>query len=327
MKKIKLALIAGGTSGEREVSLKGAAEIEKVIDPEKYQLKIYDPATDLKKLVADGPGIDAAFIILHGIGGEDGTIQGLLEMINIPYQGSDVLGSALAMDKNLAKEIYQQHNLPVAEWQMAKDWSWQECRQILSRLSLPLIVKPLRQGSSLGMSVVSKEEELSRAIELGFEHDNEVMVERFISGREITVGVIEDNGLQALPVVEIIPNDEFDFFDYRAKYNAQHCREICPAEIDEQLTKKAQDYAIAAHNALKLKDYSRTDMIIDGEDLIILETNTIPGMTPTSLFPLSAKEYGLSFDELIEKLISLALAKQECRKNGDCSTMGCLEKL
>lgn len=308
MSKIRLALIAGGTSGEREVSLRGAAGVEQALNKDKYEVVRYDPATDLARLAADAPRLDAAFILLHGIGGEDGTVQGMLELLGIPYQGSGVLGSALAMNKHLAKVMYRLHGLPVAAWEMAERAHVADPAPLLAKLRLPLVVKPVRQGSSLGMSIVRQAEQLAAALAKAFEHDSEVMVEEFIAGREITVGVLGNEELTALPLVEIIPDRRFDFFDYEAKYTPGATREVCPAEVSEEIRQKAQEYGLRAHRALQLRGCSRTDMIIreDGE-IFLLETNTIPGMTPTSLLPQAAAQIGLDFPALLDRLIELAL--------------------
>lgn len=308
MSKIRLALIAGGTSGEREVSLRGAAGVEQALNKDKYEVVRYDPATDLTRLAADAPRLDAAFILLHGIGGEDGTVQGMLELLGIPYQGSGVLGSALAMNKHLAKVMYRLHDLPVAAWEMAERAHVADPAPLLTKLRLPLVVKPVRQGSSLGMSIVRKAEQLAAALAKAFERDSEVMVEEFIAGREITVGVLGNEELTALPLVEIIPDRRFDFFDYEAKYTPGATREVCPAEVSEEIRQKAQEYGLRAHKALQLRGCSRTDMIIreDGE-IFLLETNTIPGMTPTSLLPQAAAQIGLDFPALLDRLIELAL--------------------
>ncbi len=307
-KKLNVALIAGGKSGEREVSLMGAAGFEKVIDREKYTISRYDPATDLPRLTADAEEIDVAFILLHGLWGEDGTVQGLLELLDIPYQGSGVLGSAIAMDKNLSKNLYQMAGLPVAEWEILQKKTSFSTGKIIENLGLPLVIKPVREGSSLGMSVAETEQDLSEGIETALQHGDVVMVEQFIKGREITVGVLGNDEPVALPLVEIIPGEEFTFFDYTAKYKPGATTEICPAEVDGELTAQAQKYGLMAHKALQLRGYSRTDMIISEEGrLHLLETNTIPGMTPTSLFPQAAAVYGLDFKALIDRLLSLAI--------------------
>jgi D-alanine-D-alanine ligase len=310
MKKLRLALIAGGVSGEREVSLKGAAGVEKALDPEKYEVVRFDPATDLPLIAAQAKEIDVAFILLHGIHGEDGTMQGFLDLLGIPYQGAGVLGSALAMDKNLAKTMYRLHGLPVAPWEMAGREDIENPARLLEGLQLPLVVKPVRQGSSIGMSIVREASALSPALAKAFAHDRQVMVEQYIKGREITVGVIGNDLPVALPLVEIIPDSKYEFFDYEAKYQPGATREVCPAQVSGEIRDKAQQYGLTAHRALQLRGYSRTDMIVSGDEVYLLETNTIPGMTPTSLLPQAAAACGMPFPALLDRLIELALEKQ-----------------
>ena len=307
MAKIRLALIAGGKSDEREVSLNGAAGVEKELSVDKYDVVRYDPATDLEAIAHDAENIDVAFVLLHGLFGEDGTIQGFLDLLDIPYQGAGVLGSALAMNKNLAKILYRLNGLSVAPWVMADREDSESPQRIHEQLKLPYVVKPVKQGSSIGMTIVRKEEALPEALRLAFKHDDEVMVEEYIEGREITVGVIGNEELSPLPLVEIIPDSRFDFFDYEAKYMAGASEEICPAEVSEEIRDKAQAYAITAHRTLQLRGYSRTDMIVNEDGIFVLETNTIPGMTPTSLLPQAAAEAGLPFPQLLDKLIELAM--------------------
>ncbi|MCL2340647.1 MAG: D-alanine--D-alanine ligase, partial [Proteobacteria bacterium] len=288
MAKIRLALIAGGTSDEREVSLRGAAGVEQALDPARYEVVRYDPATDLARIAVDAAKIDVAFLLLHGVNGEDGTIQGFLDLLGIPYQGAGVLGSALAMDKNLAKTLYRLHGLPVAPWVMAVPDDLADTGRILAEVGLPCVVKPVRQGSSIGMSIVRDAAKLTEALLLALRHDTGVMVEQYIRGRELTAGVLGNSPLEPLPLVEIIPDARFEFFDYEAKYQPGASREICPAEVSEAVRRQAQDYAVRAHRCLQLRGYSRTDMILADDGLYLLETNTIPGMTPTSLLPQAA---------------------------------------
>lgn len=309
-KKTAVALLAGGKSGEREVSLAGAREVEKALDPRRYTVRRYDPATDLARLADEAAAIDVAFILLHGPLGEDGSIQGFLDLLGIPYQGSGLLGSALAMDKDLAKQLYRQSGLQVPAWEMARPADPAEPSRLLQSLGLPLVVKPVRQGSSLGMSIVDRPEELAAALDRAFEFDDQVMVEAFIAGRELTGGVLGNAELTPLPVVEIIPGAEFRFFDYQAKYQAGASREICPAELAPELTARVQRCACLAHRVLRLRGYSRTDMILAENGLYVLETNTIPGMTPTSLLPQSAAAHGLTFGALLDRLLELALEGQ-----------------
>lgn len=306
--KLHVALVAGGTSGEREVSLNGAAGVEKALDPDKFLIRRYDPATDLAKLAADAPEIDFAFILLHGLHGEDGTMQGFLDLLGVPYQGSGVLGSAIAMDKHLAKELYRLNGLPVAEWRVVTALERIDFVELMSDFGLPVVIKPVHEGSSLGLTLAGSEQELKDGIEAALRHDSHVMVEKYIRGRELTVGVLGNETLEPLPVIEIIPGEEFSFFDYDAKYKPGASEEICPAEISEEVTSLAQQYGVTAHRALRLKGYSRTDMILGEDDsLYLLETNTIPGMTVTSLMPQAAAEYGLPFPQFLERLIELGL--------------------
>ena len=306
--KIQVALIAGGKSGEREVSLAGATGVLKALNPEKYIVRQYDPAHDLPQLTADAATLDVAFILLHGPLGEDGSMQGLLDLLGLPYQGSGILGSAVAMHKHFSKMLYKQAGLPVADWLLASKDDINNPTHISAKLHFPLVIKPVSQGSSLGMSIAHSDKELATGLQKAFEFDQEVMVEEFLQGREITGGVLGNETLEALPLVEIIPGKEHPFFDYEAKYKAGASQEICPADFPEDITRKAQEYAIKAHQALHLKGYSRTDMIVaeDGR-IAVIETNTIPGMTPTSLLPQAAQAAGYTFSQLLDRLLELAM--------------------
>ncbi len=306
--KLHIALIAGGVSGEREVSLNGAMGVEKALDPKKFIVNRYDPATDLARLAADGPKLDFAFILLHGLYGEDGTMQGFLDLLKVPYQGSGVLGSAIAMDKHLAKELYRLNGLPVADWQIIGSGDEVNIEELVSRFDLPVVIKPVREGSSLGLTLAQNKEQLINGIEKAQNHGSRIMIEKYIRGRELTVAVLGNNELQALPVIEIIPGEGFSFFDYDAKYKTGASEEICPAEISDELTVLVQKYGVAAHKTLRLRGYSRTDIMLSEDGaLYLLETNTIPGMTVTSLLPQAAGVYGLAFPEFLERLIELGL--------------------
>jgi len=310
--KLRIALIAGGVSGEREVSLSGAAGVSKALDPEKFIVSRYDPATDLAQLAADARKLDFAFILLHGLYGEDGTMQGFLDLLGVPYQGSGVLGSAIAMDKNLAKELYQLNGLPVADWQIIGAGDEVNVEELVARFDLPVVIKPVREGSSLGLTLAQTREQLMAGIDKAQSHGSRIMIEKYISGTELTVAVLGNSELQGLPVIEIVPGEEFSFFDYDAKYKAGASEEICPARISDELTVQVQEYGVAAHRALRLRGYSRTDIMLSGDgSLYLLETNTIPGMTPTSLLPQAAAEYGLAFPEFLERLIELGMQSDD----------------
>ena len=313
MKKTKLALLSGGVSSEREVSLDSGNQVFDALDKAKYDIRHYDPKTDLRQLVNDAPQIDAALIILHGPFGEDGTIQGLLDLLDIPYQGAGVLGSAMAMNKLVAKKLYQGSGIPSPPYMSFSLNDTVDTGKVIGRLGLPLVVKPVCAGSSQGLSLVREAGRLDEAIALGFEHDDSIIIETYLDGLELTCGVLGNEKIEALPVIEIIPGENHEFFNYTAKYTAGETMEICPARIDDRITEQVQELAVQAHQALFLKGYSRTDFILCNNELSVLETNTIPGMTATSLYPQSAQEAGYPFGDLLDRLIDLSI--QEHKKS------------
>lgn len=302
---MKVALIMGGISGERDVSLMSGRECEHALLEAGYSVESFDSADAdfLFKLRAYQP--DIAFLALHGKFGEDGVIQGALELLGIPYTGSGVLASALAMDKSRAKTFYSAAGLPTPHsvtLQKGEPYSLKELVGIVGEKS---VVKPSTEGSALGVSIVHLPDELEAAITSAFEVDNTILVERFVEGVEITVGVLGNDNPQVLPIIEIVPHAEF--YDFEAKYETGGADHIIPARISEAAYQSAQRIAIAAHNALGCRGMSRSDMIVDQFDTVwVLETNTIPGMTKTSLLPDSAQKAGISFPQLCAKLIELA---------------------
>ncbi len=310
MKKINLALLSGGISSERDVSIASGNQVFKALDQEKYNIIRYDPKTDLDKLVSDAPVIDAALVILHGPFGEDGTVQGLLDLLNIPYQGSGVLGSAIAMNKLVSKQLYEKAGLNVPPYMTVKQKDRVETEEIVEKLGLPLVIKPLAGGSSIGISIIQSADSFLDALNEAFTYDDTVLIEAYIKGIELTGGIIGNTDLQALPLIEIVPEKGHKYFDYVAKYTPGVTREICPARIDKSMTEKAMHYAKTAHRALFCKGYSRTDLILKDQDVYVLETNTIPGMTPTSLFPQAAAKAGIDFSHLLDKLIELSMGKE-----------------
>ncbi len=312
--RIRLALLCGGRSAEREVSLAGAREIERALDPNLYHVRRYDPALDLDRLIRDAPGLDMAFVLLHGRYGEDGCIQGLLDLIDLPYQCSGVLGSALAMDKHLAKVIYRDAGIPTPPWIYFPCRERIDPERVIDTLGLPLMVKPCTQGSSIGIKKVETRDGLGPGIEEACKWDDRVLIESYIEGQEITGGVLGTERIMPLPIVEITPDTKYQFFDYKAKYLAGASRETCPADIPRELTEEAQSLATKAHKALQLRAYSRTDMILTSMGKIfVLETNTIPGMTQTSLFPQAARAAGIPFNKLLDRLIDMTLDSAKAR--------------
>jgi D-alanine-D-alanine ligase len=314
MQKKTLALLSGGISSEREVSLNSGEQVKNALDKDKYEVRHYDPKTDLAKLVTDAPQIDAALIILHGPFGEDGTVQGLLDLLDIPYQGAGVMGSAQAMNKLVSKTLYAEAGLTVPPYRVTTEGQAVDSKEVVAELGLPLVIKPAEAGSSVGMSIIHGAEDLNEALAKAYEFDSRAIIEAYIEGVEITGGILGNDELTALPLIEIIPGDDYTFFDYEAKYTAGATREICPARIDADLTARAQRVAQTAHQALSLQGYSRTDMIIKDDTIYILETNTIPGMTATSLYPQAAAKAGYSFTQVLDRLIELGIEAHAKRK-------------
>ena len=271
------------------------------------------PATSVMVRGAGERRIDVAFVAIHGAWGEDGTLQGMLELLGIPYVGSGVLASALAMDKVMAKVVLRASGIDVPRGlavdaaTMARDPG--HAARAAEAIGYPLVVKPVSQGSSFGITMVEDAGSLEAAIDEALRYDDRALVEERLRGTELTVGVIgNEPELLALPVIEIVPKREF--FDYRAKYDPELSDEICPARIPDALARQAQDLATAAHRALGCRDLSRSDLISTPSGrLVVLEVNTIPGMTANSLVPKAAQAAGISFPELCDRLITLALER------------------
>ena len=337
----------GGTSAERDVSLASGLRVAEALRSRQHDVTAIDTArgplsrederallarpvvqptppsrAELERMARETlpqmqrvlPSLrdaDIVFLGLHGGAGEDGTIQALLDLAGIPYTGSGHLASALAMDKDLSKHLFLRNEVQTAEWVMAtpgsadeQDGAGKRFREsIVAKLGLPVVVKPSKQGSTVGLSVVKKATGLAAATAEAFNFDDEVMIERFIAGRELTVGIL---GEQALPAGEIIPKHEI--YDYECKYQAGMAVEEFPAKISAALTSKVQDAARRAFRALKLRGYARIDFRMDEQgEFYCLEANTLPGMTQTSLIPQAAAAAGISFPELCERIVRIAL--------------------
>lgn len=305
MKKIRIALLCGGFSTEREISLRSGEKIFENLDNKKYQVFLFDLKNDLMKFVdaAAAKKFDLAFPALHGPLGEDGTVQGLLEIFGLPYLFSGVLASALAMDKDATKKALKGENILMPR-HIILDKNYKAGD--LKKMRTPFIVKPVDQGSSIATFVVKSKKDIEKTVKKALKISARVMAEEFIPGREITAAVLGNEDPVALPLVEIRPKAS-DFFDYRAKYESGASDEICPAPIDKKLTENIQKQAIAIHRFLGCRGVTRSDFIINGGRPYFLEINTIPGMTETSLVPLAAAAAGLPFKELLDKLITSAL--------------------
>ncbi len=298
---MRVLLIAGGWSNEREVSLSGARKIEAALKALGHGVTFLDPQTDFQTLIPTAARHDFAFINLHGSPGEDGLIQAMLEQAACPYQGSGPKASFLALNKAAAKEIFATHGIVTPPWILA--CIPDDAARVLG-LGLPVFVKPNAGGSSLGMSLVRNEAEVLPALQLVFAMGQPALAETYAPGVELTCAVLDR---KALPLILIRPRSAF--FDYREKYAADGAEEICPAPVEQEVADRVQAMALAAHQALGLSGYSRSDFILkpDGQ-AVLLEVNTLPGMTPTSLLPKAAAQAGLDFEALVAELIRLGLA-------------------
>ena len=337
---MNIIVLAGGYSPERDVSLTSGSLIANALMEEghrvllldvyeglreipvapltlfrttqRYHYQVTESIPDLDALKARcgngdaliGPNVielcrlaDKVFLALHGAMGENGQLQATLDSFGIPYTGSGYLGSALAMNKDLAKRLFLHAGIPTPDWVCLRP----NGKEDLQALPLPCVVKPCSCGSSVGISMADTAEELKAALAEAARWEDTVLVEQKITGREFTVGILDG---QALPLVEIIPDE--GFYDYRNKYQGT-TREICPAELSPEDTQRAQSLALAVFDALHLRGYARVDILMDGEgDLWVLEANTLPGMTPTSLLPQAAAAVGISYNQLCQRIIDLA---------------------
>lgn len=307
---MKIAVLYGGISGEREVSLSSGKGIIEALQRNGHEVIGIDFNPKQMNQIIDLE-VDLVFIGLHGKFGEDGRIQGLLDMLNIPYVGSDVLSSALAMDKDKAKQVFKSQQIPVAKsrsYEVTDETNMKKLEEKIQTLfKPPFVIKPNREGSTLGLTIVNDYEQIEEAITNAVTSDDVILVEEFINGRELTVPVLGQKGKEnALPVIEIIPKNEY--YDYESKYSVGGSEHIIPARLDDETTKIVQDYAVKAHQGLGCRTYSRVDFMLDENNVpIILEVNTLPGMTPTSLFPDAAKSIGISYEEMIETFVTLSV--------------------
>ncbi|MGH7700002.1 MAG: D-alanine--D-alanine ligase family protein [Gemmatimonadales bacterium] len=330
---MRITVITGGATAERAVAFAGAAQITQALRARGHDVQVVDtvtgllapeaervllsdsvgrepPAADdldareramLSNGLADLPAVrdaDVLFPCIHGGRGEGGTLQAVLDVIGVPYTGSDALGSALALDKDLSKRLFRAAGVPVPAWFMAPVAP----EDVTTALGWPVIVKPSKQGSTVGLTLVKQAKDLDDAIALARRHDDEVMAEQFIPGREFTVGVLGD---VPLPAGEIVPRHEI--FDYECKYTPGMTDEVFPARVDTTLARQLQELALQAHRALKLGGYSRVDFRVSPEgDIFCLEANSLPGMTRLSLFPQAARAAGMDYGEMCERICALA---------------------
>jgi D-alanine-D-alanine ligase len=309
----RVAVLKGGRSLERQVSLKSGARVEDSLRRLGHDVIEIDVGQDLvNRLIDDRP--DMAFVVLHGRDGEDGTVQELLEVLGIPYTGSRVSACIRASDKVLAKHAMRDAGIPTPDFFAFSETAFkglgaaQALPAISSRLSFPLVIKPASQGSALGIKFARTAENVPTALIAAFSYDKKVLLERYIAGRELAISVLEQEGEpRALPIVEAVPKQE-DFYDFEARYEIGRTRFVCPADLDPALTLTAQNLALDAFKLLGCSAFARVDLMLDGEtsELFVLEVNTIPGLTETSLLPQAADAAGIGFDDLIARILAVA---------------------
>ena len=307
---MKVAVLRGGRSLEREVSMRSGARVEDALGSLGHEALPIDPGAALVTTLRDARP-DAAFIALHGPGGEDGTVQELLEILGIPYTGPGVASCALCMDKVAAKHEMRAAGIPTPDWVAFNATAFRELgaadslEEIEDRLGFPLVVKPARQGSSLGVEFADAKEKVPAALVAAFSYDDRVLLERFVDGRELAVGML---GTEPLPIVEAIPRDS-DRFDFEARYEIGRTDYACPAELGEDEAAAVRSAAVSTYEALGCSGFARVDLMLGGDGPQVLEVNASPGLTDTSLFPMAAEAAGLSFEQLVERLLALALER------------------
>lgn len=339
MKKIKVAVLMGGKSPEHEISILSGQQVVSNLNPDKYEvlpvvisksgkwrlttksdilnlknpiefkgtskeivLKNKEEISETKSIIAKG--VDVIFIAMHGPYGEDGTIQGMLELAGVSYTGANVLTSALCMDKDFFRRFMIFHKLPIPKYVVYE--KGQNIKNVIAGLGkFPYFVKPVRGGSSVGSSICNTQTELKKSINLALKYDNKILIDEYLDGLEVTCAVIGNDKPVALPVIEIHPL-KGKFFDYESKYAESGSEEIVPARISKTLTKKVQDLAIKVYKAVGCRGFGRVDFILKNNNPIVLEINTIPGLTQMSLLPKAARAAGMTYGELIDKIIEYA---------------------
>jgi D-alanine-D-alanine ligase len=308
---VKVAVLKGGRSLERGVSLRSGARVEDALERLGHEVLPIDAGRDLvKRLVAERP--DVAFVAMHGVGGEDGTAQELLEILGIPFTGPGAAACARCMDKVLAKHAFEEAGLPTPDWFAFNQTAFRELGaadalgRLEENLGFPLVVKPSRGGSALGVKFAASPGEVPQALVSAFSYDERVLLERYVEGRELAVSILGD---EPLPVVEAIPL-EGDGFDFEARYEIGRTRFACPAELSASEERAVTEAAVGAYRALGCTGFARVDLILAADGPWLLEANAIPGLTDTSLLPQAAEASGLSFEQLVERILDLALSPQ-----------------
>jgi D-alanine-D-alanine ligase len=310
-----VAVLQGGRSLERQVSLKSGARVEDALQRLGHTAVPLDVGPELVAQLAELRP-DAAFVALHGRDGEDGTIQELLEVLAIPYTGSGVAACIRCWDKVLAKHLLRAAGIPTPDFHAFSETAFRELGAaqalpaIERQLDFPLVVKPAAQGSALGIKFARSAADVPAALVAAFSYDRKVLLERYVAGRDLAVSVVEEDGEpRALPIVEAVPNERA-FYDFEARYEIGRTRFVCPAELPEAVAVRTQELAVAAYRALGCAGFARVDLMLrEDEELFVLEANAVPGLTETSLLPQAADAAGIPFDALVERVLGMALAR------------------
>jgi D-alanine-D-alanine ligase len=315
-----VAVLQGGRSLERQVSLKSGARVEDALQRLGHTAVAIDVDADLvERLTRARP--DAAFVALHGRDGEDGTIQELLEVLGVPYTGSRVAACIRCWDKVLTKHLLRDHGIPTPDFHAFSETAFRELGAaqalpaIERQLDFPLVVKPAAQGSALGIKFARTTADVPAALVSAFSYDRKVLLERYVPGRDLAVSIVEreDGEPRALPIVEAVPEGR-DFYDFEARYEIGRTRFVCPAELPQEIAARTQELAVEAYRALGCAGFARVDLMLrDDGELYVLEANSVPGLTETSLLPQAADAAGIGFDELVERILAIALSPNAIR--------------
>lgn len=317
MKKLRVGILFGGKSAEHEVSLRSAKNVIAALDRERYEPVeiLIGKDGNLDPLLAYKGKLDAVFLVIHGTNGEDGTMQGLLKLLDVPFVGPGVLGSAVGMDKDVAKRLLRDAGIPIARFVtvQARDRAKISFDSLAKELGAPMFVKPANAGSSVGVHKIKTASDFDAAVDDAFKYDTKILFEEFVKGREIEVAVLGNEEVAASVAGEIIPHHEF--YSYEAKYLDENGAGLeIPAKLDEKLSEKIRAMAIATFKALACEGMARVDFFVRGEEVFINEINTIPGFTSISMYPKLWEASGVSYKDLISKLIELAIARHEREK-------------
>jgi len=310
---MRIGVLMGGRSLERDVSLRSGRRVSRALTELGHDVLDLDVDENLVPTLKD-ERLDLVYIALHGKFGEDGTVQELFEILDVPYTGPGVFSSAIGFNKALSKEIFQREDIPTPPFFVLSEATFQEMGAVHSlaavgeKLGFPLVVKPVAQGSALGVKVASKQDELLEAVRSALHYDDKILLEKYVKGTEIAVSILGNEELEALPPVETVPRS--GFFDFDSRYTPGLTEYYCPARLDEDVSRRAVETALHTHRALGCLNVSRVDIIIDGAGIPqVLELNISPGMTETSLLPMAAETAGLEFKHLVQRLIKLAMEK------------------